>query len=182
MRRNGTQFFVMCFSTLATDSIASLLACTVNGRILLANLFQSSRSTLSCVSFLSVFAFQAGMWGTRISILLNSPTVTHEPGLSTAYENSPAICSSSTSSARGLANTAGRELIFRATSGPRQLTLSVTELTFRASSLQTAARAQSNCLYDWGPLRAECPPPVAPAGVPVPVLREAVRATAHGLP
>jgi hypothetical protein len=31
------------------------------------------------------------MWDTLISALLNSPTVTHEPGLSTAYENNPAI-------------------------------------------------------------------------------------------
>src|SRR4029453_5444530 len=45
-----------------------------NARILLANLFQGSRSTLSRVSFPSVFAFQAGMWGTLISTLLNSPT------------------------------------------------------------------------------------------------------------
>src|SRR5215813_11980872 len=49
--------------------------CVVIGRILLANLFQGSRSTLFCVSFPSVFAFQAGMWGTPISALLNSPTV-----------------------------------------------------------------------------------------------------------
>src|SRR4029450_12457483 len=46
-----------------------------NARILLANLFQGSRSTLSRVSFPSVFAFQAGMWGTPSSTLLNSPTV-----------------------------------------------------------------------------------------------------------
>src|SRR5215216_6358468 len=46
-----------------------------NAPILLANLFQGSRSTLSCVSFPSVFAFQAGMWGIPISALLNSPTV-----------------------------------------------------------------------------------------------------------
>src|SRR5436190_20139558 len=37
------------------------------GRILLANLFQSSRSTFSCVSFPSVFAFQDDMWDTHIS-------------------------------------------------------------------------------------------------------------------
>src|SRR2546421_12782076 len=36
-------------------------------RILLANLFQSSRSTFSCVSFPSVFAFQDDMWDTHIS-------------------------------------------------------------------------------------------------------------------
>jgi hypothetical protein len=61
------------------------------GGILLANLFQGSRSTLSCIKFPSVFAFQAGMWGTLISALLNSPTVIHEPGLSTADEISSAI-------------------------------------------------------------------------------------------
>src|SRR5215471_7704769 len=33
------------------------------------------------------------MWGTPISALLNSPTETHEPGLSTAYGNSGAISS-----------------------------------------------------------------------------------------
>src|SRR5256884_9813479 len=38
-----------------------------NARILLANLFQSSRSTFSCVSFPSVFAFQDDMWDTHIS-------------------------------------------------------------------------------------------------------------------
>src|SRR5262249_53420695 len=34
-----------------------------------------SRSTRVCVSFPRVFAFQAGMWATLISTLLNSPTV-----------------------------------------------------------------------------------------------------------
>ena len=34
-----------------------------------------------------------GMYDTKTSALLSSPTVTHEPGLSTAYENSPAIFS-----------------------------------------------------------------------------------------
>ena len=60
---------------------------------LLANLFQGSRTTLSGVSFPSVLAFQAGMWGIPISALLNSLTVTHEQRLSTAYENSLAIFS-----------------------------------------------------------------------------------------
>jgi hypothetical protein len=41
----------------------------------LANLFQGSRSTFSCVSFPNVFAFQGGMWDTQISALLSSPTV-----------------------------------------------------------------------------------------------------------
>ena len=38
-------------------------------RILLANLFQSSRSTFSWGSFPSVFAFKEGMWDTHISAL-----------------------------------------------------------------------------------------------------------------
>src|SRR5215468_4500094 len=49
--------------------------CKINGRILLANLLQGSRSTFSCASFPSVFAFQEGMWDTHISALLGSPTV-----------------------------------------------------------------------------------------------------------
>jgi hypothetical protein len=53
-------------------------------------------------------------------------------------------CSSSTSSARGLANNAGGQLTFRATRGRRQLTLTAPELTFRATSSQTAAQAQSS--------------------------------------
>ena len=44
-------------------------------RILLANLFQSSRSTFSWGSFPSVFAFKEGMWDTHISALGGSPTV-----------------------------------------------------------------------------------------------------------
>jgi hypothetical protein len=47
----------------------------VNGRILLANLLRSSRSTFSWRSFPSFFAFKAGMWDTQISALLSSPTV-----------------------------------------------------------------------------------------------------------
>jgi hypothetical protein len=46
-----------------------------NGRILLANLLQSSSSTFSCVSFPRFFAFQESMWDAPISALLNSPTV-----------------------------------------------------------------------------------------------------------
>jgi hypothetical protein len=46
-----------------------------NGRILLANLLQSSRSTFSWRSFLSFFAFQEGMVGTRVSALGGWPTV-----------------------------------------------------------------------------------------------------------
>ena len=44
-------------------------------RILLANPLQRSRSTFSWESFPSFFAFQEGMWGTQISALLSSPTV-----------------------------------------------------------------------------------------------------------
>lgn len=61
--------------------------------ILLANLLQGSRSTFSRGSFLSFFAFQEGMWDTQISVLGGWPTVTHEPGLSTAHENYEAIFS-----------------------------------------------------------------------------------------
>jgi hypothetical protein len=59
--------------------------------ILLAHLLQGSRSTFACVRFPSFFAFQDGMWDTQFSALLSSPTVTHEPGLSTASEISSAI-------------------------------------------------------------------------------------------
>src|SRR5262249_17968337 len=70
-----TEIFDMTCSTCRLALWQGCLACRFNGRILLANLFQGSRSTLSCVSFPRVFAFQAGMWGTPISALLNSPTV-----------------------------------------------------------------------------------------------------------
>jgi len=45
------------------------------GGILLANLFQGSRSTFSQGSFPSFFAFEEGMWDIHISALLSSPTV-----------------------------------------------------------------------------------------------------------
>src|SRR5262245_57279434 len=45
------------------------------GGILLANLFQSSRSTFSWGSFLSFFVFKAGMLDTHISALGGWPTV-----------------------------------------------------------------------------------------------------------
>jgi hypothetical protein len=61
------------------------------GGILLANLLQSSKSTFSWGNFLSFFAFKEGMSSTPISVLGGCPTVTHESGLSTAYENSLAI-------------------------------------------------------------------------------------------
>src|SRR6267378_525419 len=49
--------------------------CRFNGRILLANLLQSSRSTLSRGSFLSFLVFKEGMLSTPISILGGWPTV-----------------------------------------------------------------------------------------------------------
>ena len=48
---------------------------TINARILLANLLQSSRSTFSWGSFLSFFAFKEGMLDTQISALGGWPTV-----------------------------------------------------------------------------------------------------------
>jgi hypothetical protein len=39
------------------------------------------------------WAFHDGIYEAQFSALWGSPTVTHEPGLSTAYENSPAIFS-----------------------------------------------------------------------------------------
>jgi hypothetical protein len=48
---------------------------TKTARILLANLLQSSRSTLSRGSFLSFLAFKEGMLSTPISILGGWPTV-----------------------------------------------------------------------------------------------------------
>jgi hypothetical protein len=49
--------------------------CRRNGRILLANLLQSSRSTFSRGSLLSFFAFKEGMLGTPISVRGGWPTV-----------------------------------------------------------------------------------------------------------
>jgi hypothetical protein len=49
--------------------------CALNGRILLANLLQSSRSTFSWESFPSFFAFQEGMLDTPISVPGSWPTV-----------------------------------------------------------------------------------------------------------
>jgi hypothetical protein len=46
-----------------------------NGRILLVNLLQSSRSTFSRENLLSFFAFKEGMLGTPISVLGGWPTV-----------------------------------------------------------------------------------------------------------
>src|SRR5215217_2115301 len=49
--------------------------CASSVRILLANLLQSSMSTFSWRSFLSFFAFKAGMLDTQISALGGWPTV-----------------------------------------------------------------------------------------------------------
>jgi hypothetical protein len=49
--------------------------CSLNERILLANLLQSSRSTFSRGNFLSFFAFQEGMLDTQISARGGWPTV-----------------------------------------------------------------------------------------------------------
>jgi hypothetical protein len=48
---------------------APRVPCTDNGRILLANLLQSSRSTFSRGSLLNFFAFKEGMLSTPISVL-----------------------------------------------------------------------------------------------------------------
>src|SRR5262245_55509985 len=50
-----------------------------------------TRTAFFCVRFPSLFAFTEDMEDTQASALLSSPTVTHEPGLSTAYENRGAI-------------------------------------------------------------------------------------------
>jgi hypothetical protein len=58
-----------------TCLIAPCVSCTNNGRILLANLLQSSRSTFSRGSFFNFFAFKEGMFDTQISALGGWPTV-----------------------------------------------------------------------------------------------------------
>src|SRR5215467_6806777 len=65
----------MSYWTLWAGIVGHLRPYANKGRILLANLLQGSRSTFSCASFPSVFAFQEGMWDTHISALLGSPTV-----------------------------------------------------------------------------------------------------------
>jgi hypothetical protein len=90
---NLTLIFRISFVALFPYQKSLINHCSHNGGILLANLLQSSSSTFSCVSFPGFFAFQEGMWDTHISALLSSPTVRHEPGLSTEYGNSEAISS-----------------------------------------------------------------------------------------
>ena len=70
-----TQILAMGCSTPKLDMWRGCLACPENGRILLANVLQSSSRTFSCVSFSSIFAFKEGMWETPISALGGSPTV-----------------------------------------------------------------------------------------------------------
>jgi hypothetical protein len=62
-------------------------------RILLANL--SSRDTAVRATLVSacLWPFKNGTCAAPFLVLRGSPTVTHEPGLSTAYENSEAIFS-----------------------------------------------------------------------------------------
>jgi hypothetical protein len=72
---NSTLICRLSFCAYGAGSIASRVSCADNGRLLLANLLQSSSRTFSCVSFPSFFAFQKGIWDTQISALLSSPTV-----------------------------------------------------------------------------------------------------------
>jgi hypothetical protein len=59
----------------------------------LENLLQGSTSTFFLHKVPQLFALKEGMWDTQIAALRSSPTVTHDPRLSTAYENSPVIFS-----------------------------------------------------------------------------------------
>ena len=59
-----TQILAMGRSTPKLALWQGYAACRFNGRILLANPLQSSRSTFSRESFPSFFAFQEGMWDT----------------------------------------------------------------------------------------------------------------------
>src|SRR4029450_9119395 len=72
---NSTFIDVLSFCTRFAVTIAPRVSCTNNGRILLAKLLQSSRSTFSWGSFLSFFAFKEGILDTQISALGGWPTV-----------------------------------------------------------------------------------------------------------
>ena len=72
---NSTFIDVLSFCTRFAVTIAPRVSCTNNGRILLVNPLQSSRSTFSRGSLLSFFAFKEGMLGTPISVLGGWPTV-----------------------------------------------------------------------------------------------------------
>src|SRR5262245_54791937 len=62
-------------------------------RILLANLFPRDRAAVATLDSPCSWAFNDGICEAQFSALGDSPTVTHEPGLSTAHENSGAISS-----------------------------------------------------------------------------------------
>jgi hypothetical protein len=64
---NSTLICGLSFCAWRTGRIAPRILCTDNGRILLVNLLQRSRSTFSWGSFLSFFAFQDGILDTQIS-------------------------------------------------------------------------------------------------------------------
>ncbi len=70
-----TEIIRMACSTLRMAPQRAYLACRNNGRILLANLLQSSRRTFPRGSLRSFFAFKEGMLGTSISVLEGWPTV-----------------------------------------------------------------------------------------------------------
>jgi len=72
---NSTFISGLSFCAWYTGNSAPRILCTENGRILLANLLQSSRSTFSRGSLLSFLAFKEGMLGTPISVLGGWPTV-----------------------------------------------------------------------------------------------------------
>src|SRR5262245_6884611 len=63
------------FQYISTGVVRQLDGGACNGRILLVNPHQSSRSTFSQGSLLSFFAFKEGMLGTPISVLGGWPTV-----------------------------------------------------------------------------------------------------------
>src|SRR6266516_2979011 len=63
------------FYRFTKDSNVDPAEVSKNHRILLANLLQSSRSTLSRGSFLTFLAFKEGMLSTLISVLGGWPTV-----------------------------------------------------------------------------------------------------------
>ena len=94
---NSTLICGLSFRARCTGRIAPFVSCADNGRILLANLLQSSRSTFSCASFPSFFAFKEGIWDTRTSALGGSPTVSPRIWhislpLSVCYANALEMC------------------------------------------------------------------------------------------
>jgi hypothetical protein len=59
--------------------------------ILLANLFPRATAAMAALDFPGSWIFDNGIGEAQFTALGGSPTVTHEPGLSTAYENRGAI-------------------------------------------------------------------------------------------